>query len=374
MFISHRLTQLLRGEVPASDKGGHVTVSGQPFLVDGDVAEAVSAYLSTYFRNLPAVLIADENTYTLGGEELEKRLSQLQTLVLNQPEATLSTAKQLTRAVQDAGILIAIGSGTLNDLCKYAAAKLDIPYIIIASAPSMNGYVSPTSSLEKDGIKTSRATKAPDAVFMDMAVMASAPDRLIRSGFGDSICRTTAQADWLLSHLVQNTPYSDLPFWLLQEIEPELIHNASLLMLKDKRALQLLCETLLLSGYGMQIAEGSYPASQGEHILAHYMDQHDPAAVFHGEAIAVTALTMSEIQRRLLGTLPNEVQTRLLPVMLETHVIENAIKAVGLATHPKALGWNETTYRRAIREAYKLRERYGFLNLLAQAQNQAASN
>ncbi|MEO0973902.1 MAG: YdeI/OmpD-associated family protein, partial [Pseudomonadota bacterium] len=43
--------------------------------------------------------------------------------------------------------------------------------------------------------------------------------RLIRAGVGDSICRPTAQTDWLLSHLVLGTPYIEEPFAVLAEDE-----------------------------------------------------------------------------------------------------------------------------------------------------------
>ena len=38
-------------------------------------------------------------------------------------------------------------------------------------------------------------------------MLAAAPPRLIRAGLGDSACRSTAQADWLLSHMLLDRPY-----------------------------------------------------------------------------------------------------------------------------------------------------------------------
>jgi glycerol-1-phosphate dehydrogenase [NAD(P)+] len=51
--------------------------------------------------------------------------------------------------------------------------------------------------------------------FLDLSILAAAPVRMIRSGLGDSLCRATAQADWLLSHLLFDLPYRTMPFRLL---------------------------------------------------------------------------------------------------------------------------------------------------------------
>ncbi len=98
--------------------------------------------------------------------------------------------------------MIAVGSGTINDVCKYGSAQDKKPYAVFATAPSMNGYTSVNAAITVHGHKMSLAAQAPVGAFFDLGVLAAAPARMIRSGLGDSLCRTTAQADWLLSHLL----------------------------------------------------------------------------------------------------------------------------------------------------------------------------
>ena len=104
--------------------------------------------------------------------------------------------------------LIAVGSGTINDLCKYAAHLDRKPYAVFGTAPSMNGYTSANAAITVNGLKKSLAATMPAGVFLDLAVLAAAPPRMIRSGLGDSLCRPTAQADWLLSHRLTATDLS----------------------------------------------------------------------------------------------------------------------------------------------------------------------
>ena len=48
-------------------------------------------------------------------------------------------------------------------------------------------------------------------------VLAAAPSRMMRAGLGDTVCRTTAQVDWLLSHLLLDTVYAETPYRLMAD-------------------------------------------------------------------------------------------------------------------------------------------------------------
>ena len=76
------------------------------------------------------------------------------------------------------------------------------------------------------------------------------------------------------------------------------------LLAGDLDAMRALARTLVLSGIGMTICGGSYPASQGEHLISHYIDMFAPAGratYFHGEQVAVATLTMARIQEEVLA-------------------------------------------------------------------------
>src|SRR4029077_20602553 len=193
-------------------------------------------------------------------------------------------------------------------------------YAVFGTAPSMNGYTSLSAAITEHGHKKSLPAAAPVGVFLDIAVLAAAPPRMIRSGLGDSICRPTAQADWLLAQLLLDQSYRRDPLLLLEADEAALLAKAGVLLAGDAGATELLARTLVLSGFGMTICGGSYPASQGEHLISHYIDMlGDPSwpASFHGEHIAVTTLTMARLQEAMLGEAP--------PVVSATPVTEQAM-------------------------------------------------
>ena len=279
--------------------------------------DAISQALDAASRLL---IVMDKNTQMASGNtlidvlKLDKNITLIQTHCF---EAGITPhiqhCHQLSTLCSDHHIdaIIAVGSGTINDLCKYTAFLLNVPYVVCATAPSMNGYVSGNASIiTESGYKTTLKAKPPVAVICDMSVIASAPMRLLQAGFGDAICRSTAQVDWLFSHLLLGTPYDDAPFVLTRDSEPMLITSAERLYQRDAHAVGLLMQNLLDSGKGMTIAGGSYPASQGEHMLAHGMEMahhHTPHIAprtpsFHGEEIAVTTLFMAHHHAQLLAS------------------------------------------------------------------------
>ena len=123
--------------------------------------------------------------------------------------------------------LVAVGSGSLRDTCKYATFKDGRRYATFATAASMNGYAASTASVTlRNGYKTSLAAHAPRGIFFDLKVSAEAPTWLSAAGLGDSLCRSTAQVDWWASHRLFGTYYSTVPYVLQGREEQRMLDHA----------------------------------------------------------------------------------------------------------------------------------------------------
>ena len=202
--------------------------------------------------------------------------------------------------------LVAVGSGTINDLCKYAAFLDRKPYAVFGTAPSMNGYTSVSAAITEHGHKKSLPAAAPVGVFLDLDVLAAAPPRMIRSGLGDSICRPTAQADWLLAHLLLGQPYRAAPFLLLEADEAALLAKAGALLAgRYSAAMEVLARTLVLSGLRhdhLRRQLSGEPGRASDQPLHRHAGRSRPGpGSFHGEHIAVTTLTMARLQEAMLA-------------------------------------------------------------------------
>lgn len=414
------LERLLAGDITDPRSGQPVQVETQRVVIEERLDGLEAEVLDGLDLDRRLAVVSDPATREALGARVERALSgrgEVVPIVFPAPpHPDQATVDQLAQGAEDCAALVAVGSGTINDLCKFVAAGAGKPYVVYPTAPSMNGYVSANAAITIGGHKKSLPAAAPLAVAIDLSVLSAAPPRLIRAGLGDSLCRPTAQADWLLSHLLFDTPYDDLPFRLLAEDEDALFAGADGLLRGDPEAMARLVRTLLLSGFGMSLAGGSYPASQGEHLICHYMEMMGPSdlpASFHGEQVAVATLTMAKLQAALLAGPPprfranalserdferrfgaergrscwaafapkalsperaealtarlaqawDGISPRLASVTRPAAFLKGVLDAAEVATEPAAIGWSDASYGDAVVHAREIRDRYTFLDL-----------
>jgi glycerol-1-phosphate dehydrogenase [NAD(P)+] len=417
------ILQLLTGQWPDPETGQPLGVPVRSIVIAESLNGIEAALVARLDLGRRLAVVSDPVTHELLGARVERALESVGEVIpirlRDHPHADEATVDRIRAATADADALVAVGSGTINDLCKYAAFRDGKPYAVFGTAPSMNGYTSANAAITVRRLKASLAAHPPAGVFLDLAVLAAAPPRMIRSGLGDSLCRPTAQADWLLSHILRDTPYRAAPFALLADDEAPLFDSAAALMAGNLDAMRRLARTLVLSGLGMCLAGGSYPASQGEHLISHYIEMMGGAYLpesFHGEQIGVTALTMARLQEHVLDAAPivrqatvdeadliahfgpeagvacarelaakafsptavealNDrlsrswpaIRERLAAVGRSAAELQRTLAAAGAPTRPADLGWSAPFYRTAITRARQIRSRYTFIDLAADA-------
>lgn len=423
--MSQRLLDaVLAGTHLDPDTGKPAKVGVRSVVIEPSLAGIEGDLIESLDIGRDLAVVTDPRTHAVLGARVEAAVRKLGRLVhiefTDAPHADDLTVGRIRAATAKADALIAVGSGTINDLCKYAGALDRKPYAVFGTAPSMNGFTSANAAITVRGHKKSLPAQEPRGVFLDLTVLAGAPKRLIRSGLGDSVCRATAQTDWLLSHILLGTPYRQVPFDLLREDEAGLFAEPGALVSGDIAAMARLARTLVLSGFGMTIAGGSHPASQGEHLIGHYIEmmapEHFPKS-FHGEQIAVATLHMAAMQERILAGPPprlapttwrridleehfgpelgascwldfrrkaldeaaasaleariegrwSEIQARLAAATRPEAEIRAALTAAGAPTAPRDLGWSDDFFATAARHARLVRDRYTFLDLAGDA-------
>ena len=254
-------------------------------------------------------VVSDQNTHDVMGKRIEAALrgvGSVQGVVLDHPHADEENLAQLRDQLRHADAVIAVGSGTINDLCKYVTFQDGRSYCVFGTAPSMNGYTSTTSSITlASGLKTSRPAHAPKGVFIDLAVNAAAPTYLIAAGFGDCLCRSVAQVDCWLSSQLLGTKYTDVPFLIEIPDEMELMKRAAGLATGDIEAVGYLHRVLTMCGFGVSFTGTTNHGSMGEHQISHYIDcfagDRHPGTL-HGQQVGVASLTMARLQAQLLAS------------------------------------------------------------------------
>ncbi len=267
-------------------------------------------------------LVCDPNTFDALGARLSRELMFAETIIIDAPKADEEHVESLMDQTRHVDTLIAVGAGTLNDLCKYVSHRRGRPYLVFPTAPSMNGYTTATASISRGGEKLSLPAAPAKGVFFDLGVLANAPARLINAGIGDSLCRSTAQVDWLLSHYLLDTRYLAAPFALQADAERDLLDHVGKLHDGDLHAMRALVRLLILGGLGMLIAGNSQPGSQGEHLISHYIDMfcRPHPETLHGEQVGLATWTMARLQHDIL-------QSTSPPILGETAIDARSMKA-----------------------------------------------
>ena len=286
------LDRLLAGAFEDPDGGAPLSVATRTVAIGAGLVQEAAERVKALELGGRLAVVFDDVTSGVLGERVARALGSIaaiETIGLGAaPHADAGTVDRLCAASAQADALIAVGSGTINDLCKAAARAGNKPYAVFATAPSMNGYTSVTAAITVAGLKKTVPGVAAAGVFLDLDVLSAAPARMIRAGLGDSLCRATCQTDWRLAQAICGAPYRDAPFALLADDEPGLFAEPEALLSGDREAMARLAHTLVLSGFGMAICAGSEPASEGEHLIAHYGDMLLPADIpppLHGEIV-----------------------------------------------------------------------------------------
>ncbi|MHC4434831.1 MAG: iron-containing alcohol dehydrogenase, partial [Planctomycetota bacterium] len=175
------------------------------------------------------VLVADQRTWEIAGsnakESLEKAGFTTRQIIVpdaggSSPVCDDITHDWLNKQLPDADIALAVGSGVINDLTKWSAFNHNMPYAVLATAATMNGFTAANVAPAVEGVKTIIAAQSPVAVFAIPSVIVAAPFELTASGLGDAIAKPVSTADWLLNHIFCDEYFCRYCSEMINELEP----------------------------------------------------------------------------------------------------------------------------------------------------------
>ena len=318
------LTSLLKGRPDCPCGRPHACAMRRAILEPGAVrriGEAAAGY-----RRI--LLVADPNTWALCGEtaatQLEGRLAD--TLVYPVRGLLVPDEEAIrlldSRVRPDTDLIVGIGSGVINDLCKYVSFTRGIDYFIVATAPSMDGYASVHAAMIIGGMKITYPAHMVHTVIADVDLLKNAPMEMIQSGYGDIVGKFSALNDWKLSAVLYGEYFCREVYDLIYEITERTSRLGPALFRRDEDAVASLMEALLAVGAAMAWVGNSRPASGSEHHLSHYFEvtgllRQEPYFL-HGLDVAYSTVETCRLRSRLLaletvpetGLIPDEIRRR----------------------------------------------------------------
>ena len=257
-------------------------------------------------------LVADRNTYDAAGGLTEAILGKdfnLYWHIFKEEHLVpdeRAVGKLLIGMPEGTAFVLGIGSGTISDLCRYISYRTHIPYGIICTAPSMDGYASNVSPLLINGIKVTSQAVYPYAIIAETEIISKAPTTMLQAGLGDILGKYTALADWRLAELL-NMEYfcHEIEELVLRAID-KCAGVAINCIKRDGQAVESMAEALILSGLTIGMAGSSRPASGEEHHLSHcweaaFLNKEKTDQWLHGTKVGVGVGIIMEAYRYLKG-------------------------------------------------------------------------
>lgn len=209
-------------------------------------------------------------------------------------------------------LIVVVGSGVLNDIGKILSCTTGKPYIIIATAPSMDGYASASSSMTRDGLKISLPTRSADVIIGDTDILRQAPLHMMKSGLGDMLAKYVSICEWRISQLITGEYYCEEIAALIRSAVKRCVDNADGLLKRDQEAVQAVFEGLVIGGIAMNYAGLSRPASGVEHYISHVIDmravEFGTSADLHGIQCAIGTLIALELYSKVRAVTPDRAR------------------------------------------------------------------
>lgn len=318
-------------------------------LIGSDVLPKYLPILADYQHIL---LVADTNTYAVFGKQVETALAdkvenvlvyEREGLLVPNEEAVAEMQAKLTPATQ---LIVGVGSGVIQDLCKYVSFQADLPYHIVATAPSMDGYASKGAAMIMENMKITYNARVPEAIIGDSEILKDAPMEMIQSGYGDILGKYSCLNDWKLSRVVNDEYFCQYVYDLTYEMLTKTKDLGPKLLARDADAIAVLMESLVGVGIAMAYVGNSRPASGSEHHLSHFFEitgiLENAPYFMHGTDVVYSAVYTQKLRETLLAMDAPAAHT--LPTKEDWEVNIRrvyGIAADGVIALQNKLGWYE---------------------------------
>lgn len=322
------------------------------------------------FKDGKILVVFDNHTYKVAGKRAVELLKEngfnvKELLFDTGDDILIPDEKTLGRIVQeqdlDTSLMVAVGSGVINDSVKFVTSRSGLPYIIVATAPSMDGYVADGAPIFSQGYKYSPVAHLTYGLVGDTDILKTAPQDLIQAGYGDVVGKITAIADWDLAVKANNDYRCDTCVTLVNRALDKCFAKAEGLKDRDPESLGALLEALTLTGVAMALVNISRPASGAEHMLSHFWEMDYIARSLnpnhHGIQVGVATPIIARFFEELADILP-EGTGALCPPHEE---IEALLAKGGAPTSPKDIGISKELFHDSLLKGYTVRPRYSIM-------------
>ncbi len=277
-------------------------------IIGKDAIGQIAPLLEDYHHIL---LVADTNTYAACGDRVKEQAGErLESVLIYEREGLLipneeGIEEMRARITAHTDLILGVGSGVIQDLCKCVSFQEKLPYHIVATAPSMDGYASVGAAMIIGGMKVTYSAHVPEVIVGDIDILKDAPMDMIKSGYGDILGKYSCLNDWKLSRVVRDEYFCQYVYDLTYDMLLKTKDLGPQLLRRDPEAIQTLMEAIVGVGICMALVGNSRPASGSEHHLSHFFEitgiVDDTPYLMHGTDVAFSAVYTQRLREELLA-------------------------------------------------------------------------
>ena len=342
--------------------------------------EKVAEILKDYKKIL---MVADKNTYEVAGKRVEQLLREAGILshvcIVDEPAlpTNANVGKVLIEAGRDAAVydinafsnnpdyILAVGSGSVNDICRMVSYRLGLEYGVVGTAPSMDGYVSVVAPLIVGNRKIVYNTTTARHIIIDVDICANAPYEMLLAGVGDMVGKHVALLDWEIARKLTGEYYCQKVADMVRDATDHCIALSQSLEKREPDTVKGIIDGLILSGLGMAYTGTSRPASGAEHMVGQTWEVMDveKGKIPHLHGIEVGEATIAAIV--MFQKLYRETEEPWLKALIEKYLPSfDRILALQKKIHIPFTVTDKDKFTEGVLRGRTFRERYTVLQYL----------
>ena len=342
-------------------------------IVTGEGALEKLPEVVSAFAGKTTFLIGDSHTWPLAGEKVRALLESadliVNTYVFSRRDHYLTDeyaiGELLVALPQQTDLIVTVGSGTMNDVTRAVAMRCGLPWIIIGTAPSMDGYASSTSAIIMDGEKRSVPLGSPYGIVMDTNLLVTAPDEMLSAGIGDVLGKYVTLADWRLAVREGHEHYCETIADMIEAACSRCKASCDDVLCRDPAAIEDMASTLVMAGVAISMFGTSRPCAGSEHQLAHVWEvdavRRGGPSPLHGNFVGLGTIASILLYQAVGDAFGFQDLQRTLP---DARTISNILDRAGGWASKETLGIDRTLFEQSFTHAARTNPRYTILTFL----------
>lgn len=207
---------------------------------------------------------------------------------------------------QPCDMIIGVGSGVVNDLSRLSSFRLGVPFGIVATAPSMDGFASVVAPMIRASLKKTYPAHTPAIIIGDKRLLDTAPPVLTAAGIADVLGKLNSLVDWKIASIVTGELYCP---WVASVMRLALERVILLVEAGGDISVPLM-DALVIAGLAMAFHDDSRPAAGVEHHIAHAWEmmflEEGRKLVPHGVKVGIGTVFAMKLAKRLAEWTPGE--------------------------------------------------------------------